>query len=162
PSAHAPWASTTLTSFAAILLLLKSRRRVPSSAQRPHPAGDGPPDFVRRIFLDEMKPRDRHLGLRWQPAGELEIRAAGDEQTGLGPYEQLGHIARRQPVRVGGRDRSYVGGLALDGNLPGPGQRRPAPLARLGEWPSVFRHLLGREGAQDGLRQDLLDEKIVA
>src|SRR5258708_38277208 len=38
------------------------------SAQRPHPAGDGPPDLVRRIFLDKMDPRDRHLGLRWPPA----------------------------------------------------------------------------------------------
>jgi hypothetical protein len=35
------------------------------SAQRPHPVGDGPPDLVRRIFLEEMDPRDRHLGLPW-------------------------------------------------------------------------------------------------
>src|SRR5215831_17727120 len=25
----------------------------------PHPAGDGPPDLVWRIFLDEMEPRNR-------------------------------------------------------------------------------------------------------
>ena len=32
---------------------------------RGHPGGDGPPDLVRRIFLNEMDSRDRHLGLRW-------------------------------------------------------------------------------------------------
>src|SRR4029453_7424285 len=73
----------------------------PLSAQLFYPAGDGPSDLVRRIFLEEMEPRDRHLGLRWQPAGEVEIRAAGDEQTGLGLHEQLGYTARRQPVPVG-------------------------------------------------------------
>src|SRR5262249_28795509 len=92
------------------------------SAQRAHPAGDGPPDLVRRIFLKEMEPRDRHLGLRRQAAGEVEVRAVGDEQTGLGLHEQLGYTARRQPLRVGGRDRSHVGGFALDGDLPGPRQ----------------------------------------
>jgi hypothetical protein len=29
-----------------------------------------PPDLVRRIFLEEMDPRDRHLGLRWQLAAD--------------------------------------------------------------------------------------------
>jgi hypothetical protein len=38
-----------------------------------HPAGDGPPDLVRRIFLEEVEPRDRYLRLRWQGAGEVEI-----------------------------------------------------------------------------------------
>src|SRR5262245_65939768 len=74
----------------------------PSSAQRLHPPGDGLPDLVRRIFLQEMEPRDRHLGLRWQTAREFEIRAAGEEQTGLGLHKQLGHIARCQPVRMAG------------------------------------------------------------
>src|SRR5262252_3415857 len=95
PSAHAPWANTTLTSFGAILLLITSWLCAwPSSAQRPHPPGDGLPDLVRRIFLEEMEPRDRHLGLRWQTAGKVEIRTAGHEQTRLGLDEQLGHIAR--------------------------------------------------------------------
>ena len=60
-----------------------------------------------------MDPLNRHLSLHWQPAGEVEIRAAGDEQTGLGLYEQFGYIARRKPVRIVGRDRSDVSGLAL-------------------------------------------------
>jgi hypothetical protein len=62
------------------------------------------------------------------------------------PKPSVVHIAR---------DRSHVGGLALDGDLPGPRQRRPSPLAGLGERPSVLRHLLDGKGAQDGLRQHL-------
>src|SRR5262249_18280949 len=60
-----------------------------------------------------------------------------------------------------GRDRTYVGRIALDGDLPGPRQRRPPPLAGLGERPSVLRHLLGVKRAQDGPWQDLLDEKVI-
>jgi hypothetical protein len=66
-------------------------------------------DFTRRLRLQ----------------GEVEIRTAGDEQTGLGLHEQLGYTARRQPVRVGGRDRSHVGGLALDVGLVRRPARRP-------------------------------------
>jgi hypothetical protein len=73
-----------------------------------------------------MAPRDSHLGLRWPSADEVEIRA-GEDRTGLGLHEKLGHIARRQPARVIGHDRRHVGGFALDGNLPGPRQR---PLRR--------------------------------
>src|SRR5215470_5474756 len=102
-------------------------RSSPNAGERPHPVRDGPPDLVGRILLEEMEPRDLHLVLRAQPAGEVEIRAADDEQTGLGLHEQLGHVALRQPVRVGGRDRRHVGGLAVDGDLPGPRQRRPSP-----------------------------------
>src|ERR1700754_4699615 len=122
-----------------------------------HPAGDGPADLVRRIFLDEMEPRDRHLGLRREAARQVENRAVGENPTWLGLQEQLGNIALRQPVRVGFHDRSHVGGLALNGNLPGPRQRRPPSLAGLGERPSVLRHFLGGKSAQDGPWQDLLD-----
>src|SRR5262245_44449024 len=120
----------------------------PRGAQRLHPVGDGPPDLVRRIFLEVMDSRDLHLGLRWQASGEVENRAAGEDPTRFGLHEQLGHTARRrEPVRVGGCDRSHVGGLAVDGDLPGPCQCRSSPLAGLGEWPSVLRHLLGGEGS---------------
>src|SRR5262249_13861333 len=162
PSAHAPWASTTLTSFAILLLLTWWPCLAPRSAQGPHPPGDGLPDLVWRIFLDEMEPRDRHFGLRWQTAGEGEIRAAGDEQTRLGLHEQLGHVVRCQPVCVACCDRSHVGGLAFYGDLPRPRQRRPSPLAGLGERPSVFRHLLCRESSQNGLGQDLLNEEVIS
>src|SRR5215469_5266472 len=79
-------------------------------SQRPHPVGDGPPDLVRRVFLDEMHTLYRHLGLRWPRADRVEIRAAPEERTGLGLYEQLGHITCRQPFRIGGHDRVHVGG----------------------------------------------------
>src|SRR5262249_11453929 len=46
--------------------------------------------------------------------------------------------------------------------LPDPRQCRPSPLAGLSERPSVLRHLLDGEGAQDGLWQDLLDEEVVS
>src|SRR5215467_1388525 len=160
PSTHAPWARTMLT-FAAILPPDIVRRHGPSSAQRPHPTGDGLPDLVGRIFLDEMDPPDSHLGLRCKPAGEVENRATSEDPTGLGLEEELGYIARHQPVRIGCYDLSHVGGVALDGDLPGPRQRRPSPLARFGERPSVLRHILVGHFAQDGPWQDFLDEEIV-
>src|SRR5215470_7182361 len=101
-----------------------------------------------------METRDRHLGLRWQPAGEVEVSATGDEQTGLGLYKQLGYIARRQPVRVGGSYRSHVGRIALDGDLPGPSQCGPSSLAGFGERPSILRHLLCGKLAQDCAGED--------
>src|SRR5881409_945715 len=52
-------------------------------------------------------------------------------------------------------------GSAFTNSLGTPRQRRPSPLAGLGERPSVLRHLLDGEGAQDGLRQDLVDEEVV-
>src|SRR5216683_4997747 len=131
------------------------------SAQRPRPVGDGPPDFVRRIFLNEMDPRHHLLGQSRPPADEVDQRIIGEDRTWLSLQEQLGHLARPQPVRVFSRDRMHIGGLALDGYLPGPGQRRPSPLARLGERPSILRHLLVGELTQDGVRQDLFNEIVV-
>jgi hypothetical protein len=40
-----------------------------------------------------MAPRDLHLGQRWQSADEGEILVVGEDRTGLGPEEQLGHAA---------------------------------------------------------------------
>ena len=45
----------------------------------------------------------------------------------------------------------HIGGLALDGYLQGPRQRRPSPLARLGERPLILRHLVVGELTQDGV-----------
>src|SRR5580704_6413266 len=108
-----------------------------------------------------MDPRHRLLGQRWPPADEVDERIIGEDRPWLGLQEQLGHIARPQPVRVFSRDRMHIGGLALDGDLPGPRQRRPSPLARLGERPSILRHLLVGELTQDGVRQDLSNEIVV-
>src|SRR5580704_14663999 len=77
PSAHPPWANTTLTSFIAIMFLSFPVSASPRSTQRLHPAGNGPPDFVRRIFLDEMDPLDCHFGLRRKASGLFENLAAG-------------------------------------------------------------------------------------
>jgi hypothetical protein len=114
-----------------------------------------------RVFLNEMDPSDRHLVLRLPLADEFEIRAASEECTGFGLQEQLRHTADRQPVRIGGDDRSHVGGFAVDRDLSGPRQRRPPPLARFGERSPVLRHLFARESAQDARRQYLLGEGIV-
>jgi hypothetical protein len=62
--------------------------------QLQHPVGDGSPDLVRRIFLNEMDPRHRLLGQRWPPADEVDQRIVGEDRTRLGLQEQLGHIAR--------------------------------------------------------------------
>src|SRR5215469_14429331 len=97
------------------------------SAQRPHPAGDGLPDLVRRIFLNKMDPPHRLLSQHWPPANEVDQRIVGEDRTWLSLQEQLGHIALPQPVRVCSRNRMHIGGLALDGYLPGPRQRRPSP-----------------------------------
>src|SRR5260370_12038145 len=105
------------------------------SARRPHPTGDGPPDLVRRIFLNEMDPRHRLLGQRWPPADEVDQRIIGEDRTWLSLQEQLGHIARPQPVRVFSRDRMHIGGLPLDRYLPGPPQRWPPPPPRAGHTP---------------------------
>src|SRR5580704_8114224 len=99
------------------------------STQRPHPAGDGPTDLVRRIFLHEMNPRYRRLGERWPPADNIDQSIVREDRSWLDLQEQLGHIAPPQPVRVFGRDAMYIGWLTRDGYLPGPRQRRPSPLA---------------------------------
>src|SRR5262247_2511805 len=94
--------------------------------QVPHPAGDGSPDLVRRIFLNEMDPRHRLLGQRWPLADEVDQRIIGEDRTWLSLQEQLGHITPPQPARVFSRYRMHIGGLALDGYLPGPRQCRPS------------------------------------
>src|SRR5262245_48142403 len=91
-----------------------------ASREALHPAGNGPPDFIWRIFLEEMDPRDRNLGLRGPRTDGVEIRAAGQERTGFGLQEQLGHSACRQPFCVGGHDRSHVGRTTFDGDFPRP------------------------------------------
>src|SRR5499427_6693352 len=108
-----------------------------------------------------MDPRDRLLGERWPPPDEIDQPITREDRTWLSLQEQLGYIAPTQPVRVFSRDRMDIGGLAVDGDLPGPRQRWPSPLARLGERPSILRHLLVGELTQDGVRQDLFDEIVV-
>src|SRR5215469_2885001 len=108
-----------------------------------------------------MDAGDCHLRLHWQTAGEVNIRAAGEYPAGLSLQEQLGHTACLEPFIVGGHDRNHVGGLALDRDLPRKSQGRTSPLAWFGERPSILRHLLVGEGAQDSAWQNLLDEEVI-
>src|SRR5215831_12006397 len=94
------------TESGALLTVSRAWKRATSS--RLHPAGDGPSDLVRRIFLHIVAPRDLHLGQRRQPADEGEILFVGEDCTGLGPEEQLGHTARRQPSRGRGHDLDHI------------------------------------------------------
>src|SRR6266403_679971 len=71
-----------------------SRLFAPERGPTPPSSPRWPARFVRRIFLDVMAPRDLHLGQRWYPADEGEILVVGEDRTGLGPEEQLGHTAR--------------------------------------------------------------------
>src|SRR6516225_2337312 len=61
-----------------------------------------------------MDPRHRLLGQRWPPADEVDQPIVGKDRTWLRLQEQLGHIARAQPIRVFSRDRIHIGGLALE------------------------------------------------
>jgi hypothetical protein len=63
------------------------------SAQRLHPAGDGPPDLARRIFLNEMDARHRLLDQLWPRADEIDQGIIGENRPWLGLQEQLGYIS---------------------------------------------------------------------
>jgi len=52
-----------------------------------HPTGDGPPDLVRRIFLNKMDPRYRLLGQRRPPADEVDQPIIGEDRTWLSLQE---------------------------------------------------------------------------
>src|SRR5262249_4393423 len=124
--------------------LTKLRRlsaRAEQSTQPFQPAGDGPANFVRRIFLDEMDSLDSHFGLRWQASGEFKNLTVREDSARLGLEEQLWHTAGLQPFCVGVHGRSYVGGVAFDRDFARERQRRPPPLAGLGERPAVLCHL---------------------
>src|SRR5262249_27769379 len=54
---------------------------VSAVAQHPHPAGDGPADLVRRIFLNKMDSSHRLLGQNWPPADEVDQRIVGEDRT---------------------------------------------------------------------------------
>jgi hypothetical protein len=68
-------------------------RNAAPSAHRLHPACNGTPDLVRRIFLNEMDARHRLLGQGRPPADEVDQRIIGQDRTRLGLQEQLGHVA---------------------------------------------------------------------
>src|SRR4028119_1371930 len=111
-----------------------------SSLCSPHEGGDGLPDLVRRVLLDEMHSADRDLLLIRPRPAELPLRS-GEDRARLGVHEQLRHVALRQPLRVVVRDAYDVLRLAVYRELPGPRERRAAGLTRLEVWSAVDVHL---------------------
>src|SRR5829696_8619847 len=110
----------------------------------PHEGGDGLPDLVRRVLLDEMHSADRDfLLIRPRPA-ELPLRS-GEDRTRLGVHEQLRHVALRQPPRVVVHDAHDVLRLAAYRELPRPRERRAAGLTGLEVWSAVDVHLFFAE-----------------
>src|SRR5262249_4456541 len=118
PSAQAPWATTTVLFSGNCMSQLAVDHHHPCLIGARQSNASIQPAMARPISFGESSWREWRpatvtsvCAVCWQPAGEVEIRASSDEQTGLGLYEQLGDLARRQPVRVRDRDRSHVGGL---------------------------------------------------
>src|SRR3954454_4024347 len=111
-----------------------------SSLRSPHEGGDGLPDLVRRVLLDEMRSADRDLLLIRPPPAALPLRS-GEDRARLGVHEQLRHVAPRQPLRVVLHDAHDVLRLAVYRELPRPCERRAAELTRLEVWSAVDVHL---------------------
>src|SRR5262245_48988713 len=117
------------------------------SAQRLHPVRNGVTDLVWRIFLYKVDTLDGHFDLCRPLADGIEIRATTKQRTWLSFQQQLRHITCCQPVCIGVNDRGRVCGIALNGNLTRPSQRRSSSFTRFGERSSVFSHLLSGKGA---------------
>jgi hypothetical protein len=83
-----------------------------------HEMGDGPADFVRRVFLDEMTPFDGHLLLIGLGPDEV-ADTAGDGRTGVGIDEQLRHGRGGKPLAVVIDDRRHVFRLTFDRDVSG-------------------------------------------
>ena len=124
-------------------------------------SGDGLPDLVRRILLDEVDARHRDLGLVRPAAAEVARGADAGSAPGSAFTKSFGSGLVAEPRAVVVDDRDHVGGLALDRDLARPGERRPAALARLEEGPAVDGHLRVGQPAQDRARQHPLDEDVL-
>src|SRR5262249_5471336 len=106
-------------------------------------------------------PADLDLGLVRPAPAELALRSDQDG-AGLRVDEELGDIGGpREPVGVALHDLDDVRGLAFDRDLPRPGERRPATLARLRGRPPVDVDLLLFELPEDRSREHALDEDVL-
>src|SRR5215208_4237935 len=94
-----------------------------SSLCSPHEGGDGLPDLVRRVLLDEMRSADRDLLLIRPRPAELPLRSSEDR------------------TRLVVHDAHDVLRLAVYRELPRPCERRAAGLTRLEVWSAVDVHL---------------------
>ena len=64
------------------------------------------------------------------------------DRTRLDLEEELGKVTCRKPFGLGGDRLMHVGGLAIDRDLPRPGQGRPAIFAGCVVGAAIFRHFL--------------------
>src|SRR5258708_6563412 len=129
-------------------------------SQRLHPVSDGLSDLIRRVLLQEVKPAHGDLCLRRPAPAGLPL-GPGQNEPRLTVHEQLGNGTVREPLGVGAHDLDHVGGFPIERDLTRPGECGTAPLARLGKWAAVVRHLPLGQATQDGAGQDLLNEEVL-
>src|SRR5260221_9355034 len=123
-------------------------------SQRPHPVSDCLSDLIRIVLLKEVKPAHGYLCLRRPAPAELP-RGLDQNAPRLTVHEQLGNGTVREPLGVGAHDPDHVGGFPIQRDLARPGEYGTAPLARLGKWATVVRHLPLGQATQDLPGQDL-------
>src|SRR5258706_15620359 len=129
-------------------------------SQRPHPVSDCLSDLIRRVLLKEVNPAHGYLCMRRPAPAELPL---GPDQNAprLTVHEKLGNGTVREPLGVGAHYLDHVGGFPIQRYLARPGECGTAPLARLGKWAAVVRHLPLGQATQDLQGQDLLNEEVV-
>src|SRR6202008_4845090 len=79
----------------------------------------------------------------------------------FGVNEQFGHIAFGQPAAVVVDHRCDVGRLAVNWDVAGPGQCRPAGLTRVDERLPVVVHFFVAELARHACTQNLFNEDVL-
>src|SRR3989449_1250089 len=85
-------------------------------------------DLVGAVLLDEVRPVDRGLGEVGPRPDERADPAALDDHPRRRVDEQLRHIAVAQPIAIAVDVRHDIGGVAVDGDISRPRQRRPPRL----------------------------------
>ena len=107
-----------------------------------------------------MAALDGDLGLVRPAAADLAL-APSEDRAGLGVDEELGHVARGEPLGVGLDGAHDVGRLAVDRDLARPGERRATVFAGRREGLAIDRHLGVGEAAQHRAGQHALDEDVL-
>src|SRR5262245_52071548 len=118
-------------------------------------------DLVGAVLLDEVRPVDRGLGEVGPRPDERADPAALDDHPRRRVDEQLRHIAMAQPIAVVVDVRHDIGGLAVDGDIARPRQRRPPRLTRLQVRLAILVHLFVAELAQNTSGKYRFDEEIL-
>jgi hypothetical protein len=92
--------------------------RLPAT-HRAIPFRDGLPNRLGGVFLEEVTAGDRHLSLIRPGAAEIPL-CARQNRARVSIDEQFRHVARGQPPGICRHYFHYVGGMAVDGDFPGP------------------------------------------